>query len=57
MNTRLEEVPIETVAGAIEENLFALFKSFGGLPGAEVNDDDRALWFVTGLGSPMFIRS
>ncbi len=54
MDTRLDEMPIETVVGAIEGNLFALFKSFGALPGAEVSEDDHTLSFRTGLDSPMF---
>lgn len=54
MNTRLEEMPIETVVAAIEGNLFELFKSFSALPGAEIDEKDNSLSFVTGLDSPMF---
>ena len=50
----LEDMSLEAVVEAIEGNIFALFKSFGALPGAEIHDEDDALTFLTGINSPMF---
>lgn len=54
MGDMLHDMSLEALAEAIEGNLFALFKSFGALPGAEVRDEDDYLRFVTGIDSPMF---
>jgi len=54
MGDMLYDMSLEALVEAIEGNLFALFKSFGALPGAEVYDEDDALRFLTEIGSPMF---
>jgi len=54
MGDMLHDMSLEALVEAIEGNLFALFKSFGVLPGAEVYDEDDVLRFLTGIGSPMF---
>jgi hypothetical protein len=41
------------VRAAIEENLFALLRAIGGLPGTDAADDPRMLRFATRLPSPM----
>ncbi len=54
MEDVMHDMSLEALVEAIEGNLFALFKSFGAIPGAEVYDEDDMLRFVTGINSPMF---
>lgn len=52
--TILTDLRPATLTAAIENNLFALFRAMGRLPGATLEESDEMIRFSTGLESPMF---
>jgi hypothetical protein len=50
----LTDLTPATLTGAIEENLFSLFRAMAELPGGRLDEDDEMIRFSTGLPSPMF---
>jgi GNAT superfamily N-acetyltransferase len=50
----LTDLTPATLTGAIEENLFSLFRAMAELPGGRLDENDEMIRFSTGLPSPMF---
>lgn len=50
----LTDLTPATLAAAIEENLFSIFRAMGELPGGRLDESDEMIRFSTGLPSPMF---
>jgi GNAT superfamily N-acetyltransferase len=50
----LTDLTPATLTGAIEENLFSLFRAMGNLPGGRLEENEDMLRYTTGLPSPMF---
>jgi hypothetical protein len=54
MDAILTDLTPATLTSAIEDNLFALFREIGRLPGGELEESQRLILFRTGLPSPFF---
>jgi GNAT superfamily N-acetyltransferase len=50
----LTDLTPATLTGAIEENLFSLFRAMAELPGGRLEESEDMICFSTGLPSPMF---
>ena len=50
----LTDLTPAALTGAIEENLFSLFRAMAELPGGRLDENDEMIRFSTGLPSPMF---
>ena len=50
----LTDLTPTALTGAIEENLFSLFRAMGKLPGGRLEECEDMIRFSTGLPSPMF---
>lgn len=50
----LTDLTPATLTGAIEENLFSLFRAMAELPGGRLDESEEMIRFSTGLPSPMF---